>query len=193
MEDDIIRDKTLYNRNRSLRFYLFILPIGCILGCAFIWGEMQNLGLFLSPESDDFLPFQLFLQFMLVAMPCNMAWQEINILRLLQPIQVQEQGIKLRHFLGSWQMIPWEEISAIYKEPVTKKSTFPIGGSQTYYWVVNTRTPAKFAVSRKTTLKFTITPSHDEYQVLLAFIQAHTGLVVKKKVNLLPWQAGRER
>ena len=187
MNDLIEQQTVLHHRDPWLRAWLVLLPIGCLLGVAVVWGELQNADMLIPVESTGYAQFRLITHFMLVSMPCAMAFYELTTLRLIQPIQVQADGLRLRHFLGSWQNIPWSDITAIQQLESTRRTSL-FKTVKSLSWVVQTRCPAKFAISPRTTIKFTITESHDHFRALLDLIKAETGLSVEKKRNLPQWQ-----
>ncbi|NSW53339.1 MAG: hypothetical protein HPY85_12610 [Anaerolineae bacterium] len=186
MNDLIQRQAVLYNRNKSLKFLRILMPIGCVMGMAVNFYLLTHLDQFLPPGNPGQAPFQVIAGVLLLAMPCSMVLQEIQVARLLQPIRVLVDGLALHQNAGDWQLIPWDAVTSIRQMEDTRSAGF-LQTTSGLSWLVETRTTVKYAILPRQTIRLIITDSHDEYRALLDLLKEKTGLPIEKKRNLPRW------
>lgn len=189
-------EKDYQNRSILQKIFFYAIPIGFALGLFIVWGLYSNVSLFMDPESQTAFNYRHFLLFLIVIMTISFVYQMAYIRRLLQPIHVVIQGIRIHHLISGWQLIEWKNITTIRQIEQQQSQTFFSNKNQNKLWRVETTVPKQLALTKKEKISFFITSSHEECEGLLSLLQEKSGTEITKptkKPKVPPWKPGNAR
>ncbi|MCD6475148.1 MAG: hypothetical protein J7K85_02645 [Anaerolineaceae bacterium] len=150
----------------------------------------------MDPKSQTAFNYRHFLLFMIGAMIISFVYHMAHIRSLLQPIHAVSQGIRMHYLIGGWQLIEWENITAIHQIEQQQSRIFFSNKNQNKLWRVKTIVPRQLALTKKEKLSFFITSSHEEYEGLISLLQEKSGITITKpikKPKVPPWKPGNAR
>lgn len=193
MNDLILQEKVLKNKNLLGRFQLYTLPIGWTLGLLVTKFTIQFVNHDFAAAPEVARQFAIFTYLIMAGSTFTLFYGSLYMVKIFNAIQVTESGVNILGPFHKEQNVRWDEIKAIEKSVSQKKNLLQ---KESSLYKVQTTIPGKFSLRKNRKFFFYITSNHESQKELVALLTEKTGLKVDKpprKPNIPTWKPGSTR